>query len=100
MTALVWLVSFITNLLNPIGLIIACLLFCSGVVDLSFFIFPLIMGIVGFIFGFATFSYDAAPRLFWIKSRVGIFDLTIGRAFGYLISFFSSTVAIMAIFFS
>lgn len=99
MIAIVWLISIITNILNPIGLVATGLLFGSGEVDLSFFIFPLIMGVVGLIYGFATFEFGIAPRMFWVKSRVSLFDMRVGAALGYFLSFFNSVVAIQALLF-
>lgn len=95
MIALVWIISKITNLLNPIGLIATCLLVADGEIDM--FIVPLIMGIVGMIYGFLSFEYDIAPRMFWVKSRLGIADMRVGATLGYGMSFFNSTVAIIAL---
>lgn len=95
MTALVWIISVITNFLNPIGMIATCLLLAEGEVDM--FILPLIMGGVGVIYGFATFEYGIAPRMFWVKSKVSLFDMRVGAALGYGLQFLNSTVAIIVL---
>lgn len=97
MVAIVWLISTITNILNPIGLILFCIWLVPEL-GFSAAILPLIVGVVGLVFGFVTFSYEVAPRMFWVKGKVGIFDMRMGAAFGYFISFFNSTVALMCLF--
>lgn len=96
MVAIVWLISVITNILNPIGMISACFLMAEEGFDL--FIVPAIIGIIGIVYGFATFNFNVSPRMFWIKSSVALFDMRVGAALGYGLTFFNSTVAIMVLF--
>lgn len=96
MIVLVWIISLITNILNPIGLIAACFLLAEG--DMDMFLLPLIMGGVGLIYGFLTWGYGIAPRMFWVKSSLSLFDLRVGAALGYGLQFLTSTVAIMMLF--
>lgn len=93
MVALVWIISVLTNILNPIGLFAFFMYLSEGDTDL--FILPLIMGGIGLVYGFATFGFNVAPRMFWVKSKVGIFDMRVGAAFGYGLAFFNSVLAIM-----
>lgn len=95
MVALLWIISVLTNILNPIGLISACFMLSEG--DTEIFSFPIVMGVIGIVFGFLAWGYTVAPRMFWVSSRLGLFENRIGCALGYGLSFFNSTVAVMVL---
>lgn len=95
MTALVWLIGLITNILNPIGMVLA--IFALSLGDWDIYLVPLIFGVDGLIYGFWAWNYEVAPRMFWIKSRTELFDSRVGCAIGYFISFFNSAMVVMVL---
>lgn len=89
---LMLIITKITNILNPIGMIIALL---AGDLD---FVIPLVCGIIGCVYGFLTWGYTVPPRvLFWTESPLGLTNMRLGSTIGSGITFFNSAVAIMAL---
>ena len=92
---LMLIITKITNILNPIGMIIALLLFGAGDLD---FVIPLVCGIIGCVYGFLTWGYTVPPRvLFWTESPLGLTNMRLGSTITSGITFFNSAVAIMAL---
>lgn len=50
---LMWAISIVTNILNPIGMISFCFLLGEGDLD---FTLPLIIGGIGFVYGLLTWD--------------------------------------------
>lgn len=93
MAVFCWIISKLTNLLCPIGIIIAlCLFLDAG--EFSMWIAPICAAVLGLIFGFVSWQYDVAPRMFWVKSRFELFDSRVGAALGSAVTFFFSGVSI------
>lgn len=95
MIVLVWIITTITNLLTPIGLISTCFLAAEG--DGDMFILPAILAAVGLVYGIFSWNYEVAPRMFWVKSKLELFENRVGCAIGSALTFFCSTVAIEVI---
>jgi len=95
MIVIVWIITKLTNLLAPIGLIATCFLAAEGEGEL--FIVPAILAAVGLVYGMFSWRYEVAPRMFWVKSKLELFDNRVGCAIGSALTFFCSTVAIETI---
>lgn len=54
-----------------------------------------ICAVIGIIIGFTGWAEDVAPRMFWVKSRVDLFDSKIGYALTLGIQFFFLPAAIV-----
>ncbi len=92
---LMWAISIVTNILNPIGMISFCFLLGEGGLD---FTLPLIIGGIGFVYGLLTWGFTVPPRLlFWTGSLFGLFEMRLGSAIGNGITFFNSTIAIIVL---
>ena len=92
---LMWAISIVTNILNPIGMISFCFLLGEGDLD---FTFPLISGGIGFVYGLLTWGFTVPPRLLlWTGSLFGLFEMRLGSAIGSGITFFNSTIAIIVL---
>ena len=87
------IITIVTNILNPIGMIAALFLFGEGELN---FVLPLIFGIIGCVYGFLTWGYTVPPRvLFWTESPLGLTNMRLGSTISSGITFFNSTVAVM-----
>ena len=81
---LLWLYRLVTPVISIFGILVLC----SGEFGDDDLWIGSILAIIGFFFGLITWSFDAAPRLFWIKSPFELFQSRVWAAIESALVFF------------
>jgi hypothetical protein len=89
MNIIVTIVAYILNLFAPI--VFWCGLFgffgCGVYDDCQYYLYSLILFILGIIFGVFAYKQDIPPRWSWTKSHNELFRFSVSQVIGYGISF-------------
>ena len=79
---------WIYRLITPVVFIWGGIVFCSGEYVENDIRLGIILAIIGFIWGLLTWSFDLAPRVFWVKSPFFLFQTRIFTAIESALVFF------------